>query len=96
MLPIEVVNNPVGTRYPRCFTVAVVVRKSFSTCPALAARARRQGQKIRVDITGLKECSEESMVKCKRKTSNSWTENDMQKAIKGFREEEANVMLLSC
>ncbi|KAJ4433179.1 hypothetical protein ANN_15436 [Periplaneta americana] len=26
------------------------------------------------------------MVKCKRKTSNSWTENDMQKAIKAFRE----------
>ncbi|KAJ4440942.1 hypothetical protein ANN_10791 [Periplaneta americana] len=26
------------------------------------------------------------MVKCKRKTSNAWTENDMQKAIKAFRE----------
>ncbi|KAJ4441170.1 hypothetical protein ANN_11021 [Periplaneta americana] len=26
------------------------------------------------------------MVKCKRKTSNSWTENGMQKAIKAFRE----------
>ncbi|KAJ4427863.1 hypothetical protein ANN_23866 [Periplaneta americana] len=26
------------------------------------------------------------MVKCKRKTSNSWTENDVQKAVKAFRE----------
>ncbi|KAJ4428519.1 hypothetical protein ANN_24561 [Periplaneta americana] len=26
------------------------------------------------------------MVKCKRKTSNSWTQNDVQKAIKAFRE----------
>ncbi|KAJ4428796.1 hypothetical protein ANN_25789 [Periplaneta americana] len=50
LLPYEVVHHPVGTPYPGCFPVAVVVRKSFSTYPDPRTSlydARRMRKKLR-------------------------------------------------